>query len=60
MHYTLQINIYAHLATKNYNMQVERMAIVVFHPDNSNGGYCMYEVGLKAKTARRICQATQL
>ena len=55
MHYTLQINVYAHLAEKNYFMKVERMAIAVFHPGNPNGGYIMYEVGRKARTARRIC-----
>jgi len=60
VHYTLQLNLYKHLLEKHYNVQVVKMAIAVFHPDNENQSYIMYLVGNKTKTAKRICLRKQL
>lgn len=33
-HYSLQLNLYKYILEKNYGIEIESMALVVFHPDN--------------------------
>lgn len=41
-HYSLQLNIYKYLLEKNYNMIIERMTLVILHPNQDD--YLMFEV----------------
>jgi Cys-tRNA synthase (O-phospho-L-seryl-tRNA:Cys-tRNA synthase) len=35
-HYTLQLNIYARVLEKKYDMKVSELALVILHPDQSS------------------------
>jgi hypothetical protein len=53
-HYTLQLNLYKLLLEKHYGVIIVSMVMAVFHPNNP--GYIAYDIGLKTRTARRICE----
>jgi len=51
-HYSLQLNTYASIIERNYNLKVKDLYIVCLHPDNQNKSYLKFKVpDLKDKVA---------
>lgn len=51
-HYTLQLNVYKTIIERNYGYKITKLAIVVFHPDNSN--YNLYELPFLEKEMKEL------
>ncbi len=53
-HYTLQLNLYKFLLEKNYGLNISRMFIVVFHPDNED--FLEFEIFPKQSVIKTILE----
>lgn len=54
IHYTLQLNVYRKIIQDNYGFKVNKLAIVVFHPDNTS--YKIYELEMLDDEIENIWQ----
>lgn len=54
IHYTLQLNVYRKIIQDNYGYKVNKLAIVVFHPDNPS--YKIYELDILDDVIEEIWQ----
>lgn len=45
MHYTLQLNVYAHILRKKYGINIDKLLLIILHPDNNN--YVLYPLPCK-------------
>lgn len=53
-HYSLQLNIYKFLLEKNYGITIERMSLVILHPNNNK--YMLLEVKDNQKAVKLIME----
>jgi ATP-dependent exoDNAse (exonuclease V) beta subunit len=54
IHYTLQLNVYRKIIQDNYGYKVNKLAIVVFHPNNPS--YQIYELDILDDVMEKIWQ----
>lgn len=52
LHYQMQLNLYAYILEKNYNMKISKLIIVLIHPDNEN--FVLHSVNFKKNILEKI------
>ncbi len=56
-HYSLQLNIYKFILEKNYEIEVDKMSLLIFHPNQEE--YLEYEVDSEQDIAKEVLESAK-
>ena len=55
-HYSLQLNIYKYILEKNYGIEIDKLCLVVLHPDHPLGNYEVIKVDVLEREVKDLCE----